>query len=70
MSEQHTAVTALLRRREVEEITGLSRQTIYRMMRVNKFPNSVALGTGSVRWRLSDIIAWQAGLAEHSVGAK
>ena len=47
-----------LRRREVEEITGLSRSTIYRMVKTGQFPQPVRVGRKAVRWRLSDIIAW------------
>ena len=48
----------LLRRREIEEITGLSRSTIYRLMNVDEFPQSISIGPKGVRWRLSEIIAW------------
>ena len=48
----------LLRRREVEDITGLSRSTIYRMVKTGQFPQPVRVGPKVVRWRLSDIIAW------------
>ena len=48
----------LLRRREVEEITGLSRSTIYRQMPMGEFPQSVKVGRKGVRWRASDIYAW------------
>ena len=48
----------LLKRREVEEITGLSRSTTYRMVKTGQFPQPVRVGPKAVRWRLSDIIAW------------
>ena len=48
----------LLRRREVEEITALSRSTIYRMVKTGQFPQPVKIGSRAVRWRLSDINAW------------
>ena len=48
----------LLRRRQVEEITGLSRSSIYRLMRDGKFPRPVKVGLAAVRWRASDITAW------------
>ena len=53
----------LLRRREVEKQTGISRATIYRLMKAGKFPTPVSLGTGSVRWRQSGITAWQNSLS-------
>jgi prophage regulatory protein len=48
----------ILRRRDVERVTGLSRSTIYDWMRRNQFPKSIALGSRLVGWRESDIAAW------------
>ena len=48
----------LLKRREVEEITGLSRSSIYRLMREGQFPRPVKVGPAAVRWRESDIMSW------------
>ncbi len=43
----------LLRRREVEKITGLSRSSIYRLMEISDFPRPVRIGPGAMRWKLS-----------------
>ena len=48
----------LLRRREVERITGMSRASIYRLMQVDEFPRPVKVGSAAVRWKESDIAAW------------
>lgn len=48
----------LLRRRQVEELTTLSRSSIYRLMEDGKFPRPVRVGTNAVRWRWSDITHW------------
>ena len=49
----------LLRRRQVEEITGLSRSSIYRLMQDGEFPRPVKVGPAAVRWRAErPIIAW------------
>ncbi len=48
----------LLRRREVEEITGLSHTSIYQFMKDGKFPQRVQVGPNAVRWRASDVAAW------------
>ncbi len=48
----------LLRRREVEERTGLSRASIYRRIGDGKFPPPVRVGSMAVRWKESDITAW------------
>ena len=54
----------LLRRKEVERIAGISRASIYRLIKAGKFPAPVSLGTGAVRWKQSDIIAWQSSLTK------
>ena len=54
----HQSVDFLLRRKEVERIVGLSRASIYRLIKINTFPRPVVLGTGSVRWKQSDIATW------------
>ena len=48
----------LLRRRQVEDITGLSRSSIYRLMRNGEFPLPVKVGPAAVRWRASEITIW------------
>ena len=48
----------ILRRKDVEEIVGLSRSTIYKLMSTGAFPRSIRLGQRAVGWRLSDIEAW------------
>lgn len=53
----------LIPRKAVEKLSGLSRATIYRLMKAGKFPRPLSIGTGSVRWRQSDIVAWQQSLS-------
>jgi len=48
----------ILRRRQVEARTGLSRSTIYDRMRDGTFPRQIALGAKSVGWLEADIEAW------------
>ena len=48
----------LLRRPDVENVTGLSRSTLYAMMAEGAFPKPVKLGKRAVGWRASDIAAW------------
>ena len=48
----------LLRRRQVEEITGLSRSSIYRLMMDDEFPRPVKIGPAAVRWKASDLTTW------------
>lgn len=51
----------IIRAKEVIELTGLSRTTIWRMERAGTFPNRVSLGVGSVGWRWSEVSAWMEG---------
>lgn len=46
------------RRPEVEEITGLSRTTIYKMMDRGDFPRPVRLTRKAVGWAESSIAEW------------
>ena len=46
------------RRTEVEEITGLSRSTIYDMMNRGEFPRPVRLTAKAVGWPESLIRGW------------
>ena len=48
----------LMRRREVELITGMGRSSIYRLMQAGAFPQPVRVGPAAVRWRASDITGW------------
>ncbi len=48
----------LLRRREVEELTGLSRASVYRLISEGEFPRPVRVSATAVRWKASDIDAW------------
>ena len=48
----------LLRRREVEQITGMGHSSIYRLMQDGSFPRPVRVGPAAVRWRSSDITGW------------
>lgn len=49
----------ILRRPEVERVTGLSRATLYRLIAEGQFPAPVSLTAGNaVGWRAADIRAW------------
>ena len=50
----------LLRRDQVEARTALSRSSIYRLMRIGKFPEPLRIGERGVRWPESEITAWLA----------
>ena len=47
-----------LRVKQVCERTGLSRPTIYNMMKTGTFPINTALGVRAVAWLESEIVTW------------
>jgi len=48
----------ILRIKEVVDLTGLSRTTIWRKERAGEFPARVRLGENSVGWRVSEVNGW------------
>ena len=46
------------RRSTLEDMLGLSRSTIYRMMNNGEFPRPVVLGRRAVGWRATDVETW------------
>ena len=59
MVEQQRRPVAILRLKQVQERTGLSRSTIYQRIRSNKFPRQVSLGgQRAVGWIEQSITDW------------
>ncbi|WP_417859541.1 helix-turn-helix transcriptional regulator [Xanthomarina gelatinilytica] len=54
----HLTVKRFLRLKEVKDITGLSRSTIYEFMRKGDFPRNVSLGANSTAWISTEIDQW------------
>jgi prophage regulatory protein len=50
----------ILRRPEVQKVTGLSRATIYESMARGDFPVAIRLGKRAVGWPQSEITHWLA----------
>lgn len=48
----------IIRSKEVQNLTGLSRTTLWRMERRGEFPDRVPLSAGSVGWRISEVEDW------------
>lgn len=59
MAEHTLASDPLLRRKEVERLTGLSRPTIYRQMAAGTFPRPRRIGVQAVAWFASEIDKWK-----------
>lgn len=55
----------VLRRKQVEQRTGLSRSTIYLRMQNEAFPKPINLGGRAVGWLESEVDAWLASLVEN-----
>ncbi len=48
----------IIRSKEVQNKTGLSRTTIWRLERKGEFPSRVPLSAGSIGWRLGEVEEW------------
>ena len=55
---ENGATSRLLRRDEVEHLTGLRRSTLYDQMRAGTFPRPVAITATARAWRSVEIDAW------------
>lgn len=78
MAEQTKKALVILRRKQVEARTGLSRSVIYARMRPNPkrphdydptFPQPIALGPKAVGWVESEVEAWLEAQIEKSRNA-
>jgi prophage regulatory protein len=58
MAEQVRSALTILRRKQVEARTGLSRSTIYLRISEGTFPRPVSLGVRAVGWASDAIDAW------------
>lgn len=48
----------LLKLKHVIVATGLSKSSVYALLKDKKFPEPVRLGARCTRWRMADIQAW------------
>ena len=55
---------SILRRKQVEKRTGLSRSTIYLRIQEGTFPRPINLGVRAVGWLENEIEAWLAARLE------
>ena len=61
-NEEHPLPT-LIRLSEVKRRTGLSRSTIYKWMKENRFPAHKQVGLRAVMWLEQDITHWIEGVS-------
>ena len=54
----NTLPDRIIRANEVQEMTGLSRTTLWRMENKNEFPRRVRLGGNTVGWKLREVQDW------------
>ncbi len=64
MANTHQEKSYILRRKEVEKRTGLSRSTIYLYIQDGTFPKPINLGPRAVGWLDNEIDAWLAACIE------
>jgi len=57
-AKETNAVDKIIRSKEVQELTSLSRTTLWRLERKGEFPARVPLTSGSIGWRLSEVQQW------------
>lgn len=68
--ENETTTNRIIRLKEVQSRTGLSRSTIYAWMNEKKFPVPVQLGARAVGWNEAEIQKWIKSLQQVSDGGK
>lgn len=64
MANKNQGRLSILRRRQVENRTGLSRSTIYLRIQEGTFPKPINLGERAVGWLENEIEAWLAARIE------
>ena len=58
MANTNREKLSILRRKQVEKRTGLSRSTIYLRIQEGTFPRPINLGARAVGWLENEIEAW------------
>ena len=64
MANTNQEKVSILRRKQVEKRTGLSRSTIYLRIQEGTFPRPIKLGVRAVGWLENEIEAWLAARLE------
>ena len=48
----------LIRRQDVERLTGFGKAYLYKQMKAGRFPRPVRIGSKSVRWIEAEVRGW------------
>ena len=48
----------MLNRKEVLDLTGFPKSTLYHLINTNGFPSPIKIGTRLARWSKRDILVW------------
>jgi prophage regulatory protein len=56
--EQVTPLSRLVRIKEVLQLIGLSKTTLYKMIQEGKFPKSVSIYGSAVGWKQDEVADW------------
>ena len=59
--QQVNNLPRLMRLNQIRSLTGLSRSTIYGLMKTGDFPPNVQIGARAVGWIDSEIASWLSG---------
>ena len=65
-STRESLPTDLIKIKEVIEMTGLSRSSIYRFVKLGELPNSINLSRRSVAWVRASVEIWILGKIENN----
>lgn len=70
MNPSHTKPDRILRWPELQQITGYSRTTIWRLEQEGKFPKRRQIGANMVGWISSEVSQWLAALPMVDTGKR
>jgi prophage regulatory protein len=59
---ENTKLDELVRSRDLRAYSGCGKNKVYEMIAAGKFPRPVKLGSRSVAWKKSELLAWQQSL--------
>jgi prophage regulatory protein len=52
------SVSGIMRMPEVIEFVGMSRASIYRLMKLGEFPQQAKIGFSAVGWSRAEVVQW------------